>query len=580
MQSEIKVEPWDEAPLEVAFHDVGCYSKTDPIDYEKRPLSADMGSGFRFPDAMGSADAMNYLLQLWGLEALSDRFAEHLIDLTVLDYILDVDIIDLCRDMPIRYRLVLRHNLKNGNHKHVNIVEQLNKRPRQAIIPSVRNADIASNTNGPKKKRKKTMSQAAVSEGAKSTLDPMQIVSIEDGESIRSILSKDPKFKPVLNHLDAGGVPDVAGLRHLNRLVTNHYFEERILEHSDYPKKEEKRALALKIVEAFPQLEQTRVTPDAPKESYFFWLCAGKVKGPHSGCIEHRATNMRREVPPEQRRFLRREKKPTNYVIPDSIRENASKVASLPQLPINEQTITDGMAECIELHSCILQQSDSDQTGSLLTTFPHLLSYNGKMIQQAFHLLGSSDESFARAGRFLLLGLLLDTNVFNNVENKYIKGTLHIMKKLIITGKKEENEEMSTQEAEAAPLIRWIKAKEGELEYYTVQRHVSERSYLAPHIVCLADVFTEGNMFIVFQGRFIACGKSAAHTLDVFFKLFTVFGTPVPVALRKIHELLMVYLWKVTSACKSITVTKLMAKLNELNTFENDDEYEEADGPS
>lgn len=56
---------------------------------------------------------MHFMLRQWGLEALEERFDEHLIDINVLDYILDVDIIELCRDFPIRYRLVLRRNIQN-----------------------------------------------------------------------------------------------------------------------------------------------------------------------------------------------------------------------------------------------------------------------------------------------------------------------------------------------------------------------------------------------------------------------------------------------------------------------------------
>lgn len=89
---------------------------------------ADTCPTLRLPDVTeSSTDAMNRLLQHWGLEALSNRFAEHLIDLNVLDYILDVDIVDLCRDLPIRYRLVLRHNLQNGYHKNAVVAEQSDK---------------------------------------------------------------------------------------------------------------------------------------------------------------------------------------------------------------------------------------------------------------------------------------------------------------------------------------------------------------------------------------------------------------------------------------------------------------------
>lgn len=116
-----------------------------------------------------------------------------------------------------------------------------------------------------------------------------------------------------------------------------------------------------------------------------------------------------------------------------------------------------------------------------------------------------------------------------------------------------------------ARVVFIFQRKENELDVTVVQRHISERSYLAPHIVCIADVFKEGNLFLVFQGQFIPCGKSAIHALDVFFKMFAVLGIPVPVLLRKIHELLMVHLWKISNSCKSVTVTKLISTLNEIN---------------
>lgn len=556
-------------------------------------MSSDVGSALRYQETTStSTDAMNQLLQRWGLEALSERFAEHLIDMSVLDYIVDVDIVDLCRDLPIRYRIVLRHNLQNGYHKEMIIADQSNKRPHTIISFAKDPEALNPDSPGRKRKRKrKSLTDPTASDTLGSDVEPTNFVSVEtpnnanssgtesgqENMSIRSILIKEPKFRPILSYLDKGSVPDATGLRFMNRLVVNHFFEERILEESSYPKKHEKQALALKILEAYPQLERTRITPDAPKESFFFWKNGGKEKGPHTGLIETRTANMRKEVPPEHRRYQRKERGPINYILPDSIREHASKVARLSPLPPNEQTITNAMSECIDLHSCILQQGDSEQTETLISTFPHLLSYDGKMVQQAFKLLHTYYDASSRTDRFLLLGLLLDSKTFNNIENKYIRGTLRIMKKLIMIGKKEDGEEMSTDEAEASPLIRWIKRKEGEQEAQAVQRHVKERSYLAPHIVCVADVFKAGNMFVVFQGKYIACGKSAAQSLDVFFKMFAVFGVAVPVLLRKIHELLMVYLWKVTATCKTATVTKVMTRLKELEAANDEDDYEDED---
>lgn len=46
------------------------------------------------------------------------------------------------------------------------------------------------------------------------------------------------------------------------------------------------------------------------------------------------------------------------------------------------------------------------------------------------------------------------------VISEHIKGALRMMKKLIMNGKKEEAEDMSSDEAEASPLIRWLKVRE------------------------------------------------------------------------------------------------------------------------
>lgn len=90
---------------------------------------------------------------------------------------------------------------------------------------------------------------------------------------------------------------------------------------------------------------------------------------------------MRKEVPPEQRRYQRKDKGAVvNYILPDSVREHATAIAAMSPLHENEEAISSGMNECIDLHSCILQQTDSDQTEALISTFPHLLSYQGKMV--------------------------------------------------------------------------------------------------------------------------------------------------------------------------------------------------------
>ncbi|XP_029713343.2 uncharacterized protein LOC115257648 [Aedes albopictus] len=129
MQCVIKTEP----AVDFHFQDVGDPTPSSS-QYMKRRCSMDIGPTSRVPNVTDSStDAMNRLLQNWGLEALIHRFAEHLIDLSVLDYMLDVDIVDLCQGLPIRYRLLLRHNLRNGYHKDSLAPDQPNKRQHTTV---------------------------------------------------------------------------------------------------------------------------------------------------------------------------------------------------------------------------------------------------------------------------------------------------------------------------------------------------------------------------------------------------------------------------------------------------------------
>ncbi|XP_065091971.1 uncharacterized protein LOC135712833 [Ochlerotatus camptorhynchus] len=81
--------------------------------------------------AYNATDEMQKLLRKWGLEVLCERFSKNLIDLNVLDYIVDVDIVDLCRDLPIRYRLILRHKLAEKRGKCVHNLDS-NERKEKA----------------------------------------------------------------------------------------------------------------------------------------------------------------------------------------------------------------------------------------------------------------------------------------------------------------------------------------------------------------------------------------------------------------------------------------------------------------
>lgn len=115
----------EEAPIEIeGYVIIDTTSKTSYSDSEddgirpskKRKLShRDVDSAKK----LDAKEEMQQLLQEWGLAALSETFSQNLIDSSVLDYILDVDIVDLCRDFPMRYRLILRHKLAEKRGKSV-----------------------------------------------------------------------------------------------------------------------------------------------------------------------------------------------------------------------------------------------------------------------------------------------------------------------------------------------------------------------------------------------------------------------------------------------------------------------------
>lgn len=79
----------------------------------------------------------------------------------------------------------------------------------------------------------------------------------------------------------------------------------------------------------------------------------------------------------------------------------------------------------------------------------------------------------------------------------------------------------------------------------------------APHIICVAEPCNEGSLYVVFSGNTIACDRSASRAIDVLLKIFDVFALQIPPLLRKFHEIVSFYLYKITSTCKSKNVAEL-----------------------
>lgn len=113
-------------------------------------------------------------------------------------------------------------------------------------------------------------------------------------------------------------------------------------------------------------------------KSFFFWRYGGNGKGSHAGLIETRVANMRKDVPSDERLFQRQKK--VKIVLPDGIHEMAAKLAALTGNAQNGKLVSGGMEQCFLLHQYLLQEGGDNMVQEIMTTFPHLLGYDGVMV--------------------------------------------------------------------------------------------------------------------------------------------------------------------------------------------------------
>ncbi|XP_021697722.1 uncharacterized protein LOC110675951 [Aedes aegypti] len=379
-------------------------------------------------------------------------------------------------------------------------------------------------------------------------------------KTVQSVLADEPKFQRTLKRLNAGSIPVHNDLLKMNRILTNFYFERMILEEKRYPSWREKQELACKIISAFPQLEITRVSPDAPRESFFFWRNKGRGKGSHHGIIETRVANMRKDLPSEERKFQR--PKPTSIELPDGIHDNASYMAALTPSSQNIREISEKMSQCTVLHQWLLQQQ-IEVTSSILKIFPHILAYDGLMIQQAFDRLHPNANKDFGMESFLQIGMLVEENGWESVEDAYIRGALRFLKKLTHCGiKRKVEEDMTIEEFMATPLIRWVKVQDT-TSSIAIKNHVHANPDLPPHLVCCADTFKKGDLYVVFTDFVVPCGKSGDMAIDILLKIHPVLGMSVPVLLKKLYDLVAINVWGIQDCSTSTKVTQLTLRLRE-----------------
>lgn len=383
---------------------------------------------------------------------------------------------------------------------------------------------------------------------------------LRGGMTIQQILAQEPRFQRTFQQLESGVTPDGNCVLAMNRILTKFYFERMIHIERRYPSWKEKEQLAKEIVNTYPQLKDLRVKADDPAESYFFWRNTGQKKGTHSGIIETRVGNMRSDVPSEDRLFQRPKLVP--IIVPEEIIEIASHAAALTPSSQNIREISEKMAKCATLHHYLLQQKT--KVTAIVKTFPHLLAYNGIMVQKAFEQLYPNARNEYDMESYLRFGLQQQPAAWKMIENVLIRGALRYMKKLTLCGiKRKADDDMTVDEFLASPLIRWIKV-EGDSSHITaVESYMYAHPDLQPHLVCCADTFKNGKYYVVFSGCILPCGSEADVGIDVLLKIFPVFGIDVSVCLKKLYDLTAINVWGIDHRSSYTKVAEVTGFINE-----------------
>ncbi|XP_058833584.1 uncharacterized protein LOC131695799 [Topomyia yanbarensis] len=151
-----------------------------------------------------------------------------------------------------------------------------------------------------------------------------------------------------------------------------------------YPSVDQQHAAAVQIVKLFPQLSNTRVTPTAPDESFFFWRNGGKEKGAHTGMIFHRIRNVIKQLPAEKHKY-NRGTMPVEESVSTELVERAQLLRVMLASASVAEHICDEMDRCFPVLKLLLKEKKP--VNDILDMFPHLCSYEGLVIRQMFERL-------------------------------------------------------------------------------------------------------------------------------------------------------------------------------------------------
>ncbi|XP_055596981.1 uncharacterized protein LOC129748283 [Uranotaenia lowii] len=341
------------------------------------------------------------------------------------------------------------------------------------------------------------------------------------------VLEQNLKFRQKYYSILNGGIPDHNTQLEMVRIVCNDFFRDK-MKNSYYPSTMEKADLAKAFLRAFPHLEVTRVELNAPAESAFFWhRKISDRRSLNQGHIERRITTMRKDVPFANRKFHR-------YIecIPEvssSAQLAAELCASLEASAQNWAEISRHMRDAFPvLHKMVIEKKNFRH---VISKFPHLKSFSGAMILQAFNHMHPACIPKMGMQRFLADSLLLDKTEYPMFKCVYIRACTMLLGTLKSRGCKRPAEDLDlpSRFIVAAPLIRWV--EENNLAGYMMCQK-------DPHILCVGQHGDMGRFYIFLAPQeYIECGEDSLKVLEVFFKVFPVLGIPVPSLLRNLTVL-------------------------------------------
>nr|XP_029728618.1 uncharacterized protein LOC109415329 [Aedes albopictus]XP_029728619.1 uncharacterized protein LOC109415329 [Aedes albopictus] len=323
----------------------------------------------------------------------------------------------------------------------------------------------------------------------------------------------------------------------------------------------EKHQLAKDIVKSFPQLKETRPYKLAPPEAAFFWKNGGKGLGkPHTGYIETRVCNKRKDIPKENRKFRRPVKSVKDDVDPSLI-DKAKLCSALAANTDNIRAISDLLKASAAYHLHLIKAHTDART--ILQIFPHFCSFSGIMLQQAYERLRRINPKADI--RKALIKCLSVNQMFPDVEDKIIRGALRALAFLNRRGTKKESVnpiEQTGTECFASTVIRWVEPIEG----WETNLMPDSDSY----IVCLAKPLKQGEYYVYLHGKLIFCGIQAARSVDILTKSFEVLGTKPPSEIGKLVEFLEIYTYNVTRYSTRAKVNSLVNRLKELEDVDDE----------